>query len=349
MLVLKEMDSYDHQQIVFARDSKVGLKAIIAIHNTVMGPALGGCRIWNYDNEESALFDVLRLSRGMSLKNAGAHLAIGGGKSVIIGEAKQIKNQALLNAFGKVVNSLGGIYYTAEDVNTGTQDIEWIKETTPYVAGTHAISGNPSPFTALGVYMGMKAGAKSKFGTDDLKGQVVAIQGLGNVGYALAEYAKKEGASLKVFDLNKEAVKRAVIELGATAVSAEEILTTECDIFAPCALGAVLNTENVGELKAKLICGAANNVLLDAATGQALNDLGILYCPDYIVNAGGVINCAPEVVGTYNKDEVLAQVKRIYQTTQDIIALAKSKNISTYAAADEYAWGIIRAKEAQQA
>ena len=342
MIVFEEMDSYGHEMIVFARDEKVGLKTIIAVHDTTLGPAGGGTRVWDYKSEDAALYDVLRLSKGMSLKNAGANLKLGGGKAVIIGDPKKIKSRELFLSYGRIINSLSGKYYTAEDVNTNTQDIAWVHESTNYVMGTPEISGNPSPFTARGVYMGMKAGAKVTFGSDSLAGKTVAVQGLGSVGYTVAELAHKEGAKLKVFDINKDAVDRAVKQFGATPVAAEDLLATECDIMSPCALGAVFNVDNINTLKCKMICGCANNVLVDAATGNALASLGILYCPDYIVNAGGIINCEAEVVDpVYSADAVNQRVDKIYQTTLNIIDLARQKKISTAAAADEYAMGVI--------
>ncbi|MCL1917243.1 MAG: NAD(P)-binding domain-containing protein [Peptococcaceae bacterium] len=344
MSIFQEMNTYGHEQIVFIRDETVGLHAIIAIHNTVLGPALGGTRFWNYATESDALFDVLRLSRGMTLKSAAAGLKLGGGKAVIIGDPTQLKSREFFHAYGKFIDSLGGKYYTAEDINVNTADIAHINEATKYVSGTPSIGGNPSPFTARGLYMGMKAGARVKFGTESLEGKTVAVQGLGSVGYVLCEHLQKEGAKLKVYDINPTIVKKASEKLGASAVTAEEVLTTDCDIFAPCAMGAVLNTDNVKHLKCRLIAGAANNILMDAATGDALENLNILYLPDYIVNAGGVINCAIEVdEAGYNIDVVNAKVDKIYDTTLEIIALARERQISTYQAADEYAEGIVKA------
>jgi leucine dehydrogenase len=344
MNVIKEMNGYGHEQIVFAHDKKLGLNAIIAVHNTVLGPALGGTRIWNYANEDDALFDVLRLSRGMSLKNAAAGLALGGGKAVIIGDPKQLKSREFFHRYAEFIDRIGGKYYTAEDVNMHAADIAMMAEKTKFVTGTPEVSGNPSPFTARGVYLAMKAGAGVKFGSDSLKGKTIAVQGLGSVGYAMCEYFAKEGAILKVFDINAAAVDKAVKNLGAKAVSADELLATECDILSPCALGAVLNTGNVGKLKCAMVCGCANNILLDPATGEALKDRNILYLPDYIVNAGGVINCGMEIVtGRYSVDAVNAQVDNIYDTTLKIVALAKDKGISTYQAADDYALGVIAA------
>ena len=348
MQVLKEMNDYGHENILFCQDKKVGLKAIIAVHNTVLGPALGGCRIWDYKTEEEALFDVLRLSKGMTLKNAGCGLQLGGGKTVVIGDPKKIKNREFFHSLAYFVNSLNGTYYTAEDVNTNDQDMTWIGEKTKYVSGTPAVSGNPSPFTALGTYKGMKAGAKFTFGSDSLKGKVIAMQGLGHVGYGVAEYASKEGAKLKVYDISKERVEKAVKELGAESVSAEEIFTTQCDIFSPCALGNVLNPENVVKLKSKLICGCTNNPLRDTETATVLEQHGMVFCPDYIVNAGGVINCGVEIEsgGKYNKDEVIERCNKIYDTTLTILQHAKEKKITSYEAAEAYSMGIIAKKAA---
>ncbi|MCL2149519.1 MAG: leucine dehydrogenase [Dehalococcoidia bacterium] len=344
MQVTKAMSEYGHEQIVFVQDKAVGLKAIIAVHSTVLGPALGGTRFWDYATEDDALFDVLRLSRGMTLKNAAAGLKLGGGKAVIIGDPQKLKSREFFHAYGKFINSLGGRYYTAEDVNIGAADVAQMNEVTKYVTGTPEVSGNPSPFTARGVYMGMKAGASVKFGSEVLKGKTVAVQGLGSVGYTLCGHLSKEEVSLKVHDINQAAVDRAVRDFGATAVAAEEILTTDCDIFAPCAMGAVLNTDNAKRLKCKLIAGAANNVLMDGATGDILKAMDILYLPDFIINAGGVINCGMEIPdGSYDVNVINAKVDQIYDTTLKIIALAQEKQISTYQAADEYAESIVMA------
>ena len=346
MSIIQEMSGYGHEQVAFVRDERVGLKAIIAVHNTALGPALGGTRFWNYNTEADALFDVLRLSRGMSLKNAAAGLKLGGGKAVIIGDPKKLKSKEFFHVYGEFINRFGGKYYTAEDVNISAADVEMMNEVTKFVTGTPSVSGNPAPFTARGVYMGLKAGASVKFGTDSLEGVTVAVQGLGAVGYTLCELLKKDGAKLKVYDINSAVMEKAVNELGAAAVKPEELFTTDCDIFSPCAMGAVFNKENIKQLKCKMIAGAANNVLLDAAVGDALNDLGILYLPDYIVNAGGVINCGIEIEDPswrYSSDHVISRVDKIYDTTLKIIAIAKEKQISTSKAADEYAQGIIDA------
>ena len=343
MLVLKQMEYYGHEQVVFVQDKSVGLRAIIAIHNTVRGPALGGTRFFNYKSDEDALFDVLRLSRGMTLKNAAAGLNIGGGKAVIIGDPAKLKTKEFLKSYGKFIDSLGGKYYTAEDMNISAADMSVMNESTKYVVGTPEISGDPGPFTARGVYLAMKAGAKEKFGTDSLAGKTVAVQGVGSVGYKLCDFLAKEGAKLIVCDVNSVSTEKAAKEFGASVVSTDTIISTECDVFAPCAMGAVLNMNNVSTLKCQLIAGAANNVLLDLETGDKLADMGILYLPDYIVNAGGVINCGMEVsVGHYDVNAVNEKVAEIYNTTEKIIALAKAKNSGTHRVADEYAMSQVK-------
>lgn len=344
MSIFEKLDFYGHEELVFARDEKTGLKAIIAIHDTTLGPALGGTRMWDYETEEDALYDVLRLSRGMSLKNAGCGLKNGGGKAVILGDPKKLKSKEFFNAYGRFIESLKGRYYTAEDVNINTDDVSHMREETQYVTGTQEIGGNPSPFTARGTFMGIKAGIKEKFGTDSAKGLTVMVQGLGSVGYNVAQLLHEEGAILKVYDINADSIKRAVDAFGATPVSAEEVLTTECDILAPCALGAVINTENAKHLKCSIVGGCANNILVDPETGEVLEDRNILYLPDYIINAGGVINCGEEIVmKNYDAAKVIEKVDKIYDTTLDIIRYAKEKNITTYAAADHYAMDIIKA------
>lgn len=344
--IFEQMDCYGHEKIVFGRDDEVGLKCIIAIHDTTLGPALGGTRFWNYETEKDALYDVLRLSKGMTYKNAACGLKNGGGKAVIWGDPNKLKSRDFWHAYGKVVNGLKGEYITAEDVNTNTQDMEYIHEVTNCITGTKEIGGNPSPYTSRGVWRAMKAGAKTKFGSDSLNGKVVMVQGLGNVGYELSRLIKNEGATLKIYDINEETVKKAVNEFNAIIVPKDEVLTTECDIFAPCALGAVLNTENVHGMKCNLVCGAANNVLVDAATGEELSKLNILYIPDYIANAGGVLNCGAELNPEgYNKEKVIELVDKIYDTTLKIIDISKKENITTYNAAEKYANNIIEQRK----
>ena len=263
MSIFQEMSKYGHEQIVFVRDEKTGLNAIIALHNTNLGPALGGSRFWNYDSEEAALYDVLRLSRGMTLKSAAAGLKLGGGKAVIIGDPAKLKSREFFHAYGRFVNTLGGKYYTAEDVNMREEDVAMISEVTKFVSGTPEVSGNPSPFTARGVYMAMKAGAKVRFGSDSLSGKTVAIQGYGSVSSVLCEYLKKEGAIIKLYTRTPANMEKAVKAAGVIPITAEEILTIKCDFFSPCALGAVLNIKNVGGLKCKLMksSGLINAVL----------------------------------------------------------------------------------------
>ncbi len=345
MEIFKALEKYGHEQVIFGQDKETGLKTIIAVHSTALGPAGGGTRFWNYKTEEDAIFDVLRLSRGMTYKNACADLDLGGGKAVIIGDPKKLKSEEFFKAYGRIVNSLNGKYFTAEDVNISTKDIDIVNSVTPFVMGTSKISGNPSPFTARGVYKALKAGVKHKFNKDDLTDLTIAVQGLGSVGYALAEYLHKDGAKLIVADINAESTSRAEKELNAKVVSVDEIVTTVCDIFAPCALGAVINTTNAKELHCKMVCGAANNVLLDKETGILLEELDITYIPDYIANAGGIINCAPEALGIeYHSDFVIDKVDNIYNTTLKIIDLAKEKQITTYEAAEQYALDTINKK-----
>ena len=345
MSIFEKMEQYKHEQLVFGFDDATGLRTIVAVHDTTLGPAVGGTRFWDYQSEEEALYDVLRLSRGMTLKNAAAGLKLGGGKAVIIGDPSKLKSREFFHAYGRVVHSLGGKYYTAEDVNTNTADMKYIQEATPYVTGTPAISGNPSPFTALGVYRGMLAGVKSRLGADSLKGLTVAIQGLGSVGFGLAQHIHDDGGRLIVYDIKKEKVDAAVTQLGAVPTETmEQLFTAECDVFSPCALGAVFSMENVGSLKCKVICGAANNVLVDSEVGKELEGQEILYCPDYIVNAGGIINCGPEITDpVYDANAVTKRVMNIYDTTLNIIAIAREKGISTAEAADLFAMDIVMA------
>ncbi len=315
---------YGHEQVAFFNNEKAGLRAIIAIHNTNLGPALGGCRLSPYASMEDALFDVLRLSRGMSFKNAAAGLPLGGGKGVIIADPSQ-RSEVLMEAFGEAVESLGGRYYTAEDVNTDTRDISYMMRKTSYVVGKDGISGDPSPFTALGVFEGIKATAKALYGSDDLNGLTVAIQGLGKVGYGLAEHLHGAGAKIVAcVHSNRKAMEKAINELGATEVREKDIFKTECDIFAPCALGAVINEFTLPQLKCKAVAGGANNVLLNDACGVELKKKGIIYAPDFIINGGGVINAGQEAFTTYDKENVLRQVRNIYNTVYSILEESKS-------------------------
>ncbi|OLN32171.1 Leu/Phe/Val dehydrogenase [Desulfosporosinus metallidurans] len=339
MEIFDYLEKYDYEQLVICQDQTSGLKAIICIHDTTLGPALGGTRMWNYANEEEAILDALRLARGMTYKNAAAGLNLGGGKTVIIGDSRTQKSEELFRAFGRYVQSLNGRYITAEDVGTTVRDMDWVHLETDFVTGvssSYGASGDPSPMTARGVWRGMKATAKEVYGNDSLNGKVIAIQGLGHVGHDLAKHLHGEGASLIVTDIHQEAVKRVVEETGAKAVGLEEIYGVQADIFAPCALGAVINDETIPQLKVQIIAGAANNVLKEERHGDKLHELGILYAPDYVINSGGVINVADELEG-YNYERALKKVEMVYDNVAKVLKIAKQDNIPTYQAADRMA------------
>lgn len=334
----------DHEQVLFCHDKNVGLKAIIAIHNTALGPALGGTRMWNYKSEDEALVDVLRLSKGMTYKAAAAGLNLGGGKAVIIGDSKTQKTEGLFRAFGQFVNSLNGRYITAEDVGTGVTDMEYIYMETPWVTGIpkdFGGSGDPSPYTAHGVLMGLKAGAKWKFGTDDLKGLRVAVQGLGNVGSHLVKYLVEEGAKVVVSDIDAAKVKAMSDMYKVETTSPDQIAAYDCDIFAPCALGAVINDQSLPKLKAKVIAGGANNQLAEARHGNHLREAGILYVPDYVINAGGLMNVFVELEG-YSSDRSFEKTRRVYDNCMRVFELAKRDDVGTHVAADRLAEERIR-------
>lgn len=335
-----ELESKEHEQIVICSNPKVGLRAIIAIHNTALGPALGGTRMWPYKTEEEALRDVLRLSRGMTYKAAVAGLNLGGGKAVIIGDPQKDKNEALFRAYGRFVEGLGGRYITAEDVGTDIQSMEWVRMETKYVTGiSRALggSGDPSSVTALGTYMGMKACAQKRFGSDSLSGKKIAIQGAGHVSSYLAKLLKKDGAKLFITDIFDDKVKNIVDETGATVVKPDEIYGLDVDIFSPCALGGIINSETIPTLKCSIIAGCANNQLDDEEVhGQMLVDRDIMYAPDYVINAGGLINVANELEG-YNYDRAHEQAARIYDVILDILNHAEEFKIPTYAASNELA------------
>ncbi|KJR48612.1 Leucine dehydrogenase [Desulfosporosinus sp. I2] len=339
MEIFEYLRKYDYEQLVICQDRTSGLKAIICIHDTTLGPALGGTRMWNYACEEDAIFDALRLARGMTYKNSAAGLNLGGGKTVIIGDSRTQKNEELFRAFGRYVQSLNGRYITAEDVGTSVQDMDWVHLETDFVTGvssSYGASGDPSPMTARGVWRGMKAAAMEAFGSDSLKGKTIAIQGLGHVGYYLAKHLHGEGAKLIVTDIHDELIKRVVDELGAIAVRPEEIFGVEADVFAPCAMGAVVNDETIPQFKFQVIAGAANNVLKEEQHGDRLHKLGILYAPDYVINSGGVINVADELEG-YNYERALKKVEMIYDNVSKVIKIAKESKIPTYIAADRMA------------
>lgn len=344
---LKKMDpvfgqlSFDnHEQIVFCNDKDTGLKAIIGIHNTVMGPALGGTRMWNYANEWEALNDVLRLSRGMTFKSAITGLNLGGGKAVIIGDSKTDKTPEMITRFGEFVNSLSGKYITAEDVGTTTEDMDRIHEVTNFVTGISVEkggSGNPSPVTAYGVYMGMKAAAKYQFGSDNLAGKKILVQGTGHVGETLIDYITKEGATVFVSDIHQDKMENMVSKYGAQIYTGADIYSADVDIYSPCALGATINDDTVYKIQAKVIAGAANNQLaLEAKHGQILRERGITYAPDFLINAGGIINVYAEIV-KYSKEEAIRRTENIYNTTLEIFNFADSNNITTQQAAMQIA------------
>lgn len=339
MEIFKYMETYDYEQLIFCQDKTSGLKAIIAIHDTTLGPALGGTRMWNYATEEEAIEDALRLAKGMTYKNAAAGLNLGGGKTVIIGDPLKDKNEEMFRAFGRFIQGLNGRYITAEDVGTTVADMDLIHEETNYVTGispAFGSSGNPSPVTAYGVYMGMKAAAMEAFGSDSLAGKKVAVQGVGNVAYKLCEFLHEEGAILTVADINQASVDRVVNEFGATQVDVSEIYSQDVDIFAPCALGAIINDETIPQLKAKVVAGAANNQLKEPRHGDKLNELGIVYAPDYVINSGGVMNVADELNG-YNRERAMKRVEGIYDTIARIFEISKKEGIASYAAADRLA------------
>ncbi|MBK3494069.1 Glu/Leu/Phe/Val dehydrogenase [Viridibacillus sp. YIM B01967] len=339
MEIFTYMEKYDYEQLVFCQDKNSGLKAIVAIHDTTLGPALGGTRMWTYASEEDAIEDALRLARGMTYKNAAAGLNLGGGKTVIIGDPLKDKNEEMFRALGRFVQGLNGRYITAEDVGTTVADMDLIHEETNYVTGispAFGSSGNPSPVTAYGVLVGMKAAAKEAFGSDHLEGKKIAVQGLGNVAYTLCKYLHEEGAQLIVTDINESAVKRVVDEFGATAVDPKDIYAQDVDIFAPCALGAIINDDTIPQLKAKVIAGSANNQLKDSKHGDIIHEAGIVYAPDYVINAGGVINVADELYG-YNHDRAMKRVEGIYDNIAKVIDIAKRDGIPTYLAANRLA------------
>lgn len=350
--VFGQLSFSEHEQIVFCYDKDTGLKAIIGVHNTVLGPALGGTRMWKYQNEWEALNDVLRLSRGMTFKSALAGLNLGGGKAVIIGDANTEKTPALMKAFAKYVHSLSGRYITAEDVGMETADMDLVHEVTPFVTGiseSKGGSGNPSPVTAYGVYMGMKAAAKFKYGTDNLEGKKVLVQGVGHVGESLIEHLTKEGAKVVISDINEIKLLEVSNKYGASIFKGDDIFDADIDIYAPCALGATLNDASIAKLKATIVAGAANNQLADEVRhGEMLKNKGIAYAPDFLINAGGIINVYAEIE-KYSRQEALKKTENIYNTTLQILEDATAKNQTPHQAALEMATHRINARKRQAA
>jgi len=334
------MEMMGHEQVVFCNDKETGLRAIIAIHDTTLGPALGGTRMWSYSNEENAIEDVLRLSRGMTYKAAISGLKLGGGKAVIIGDSSTEKTEELMKKFGNFVDSLGGKYITAEDVGMNTKDMEYVRTQTKHVTGipeSMGGSGDPSPVTAFGVYMGMKASAKFKWGSDDLSSKKVLVQGVGNVGENLVKHLTEEGAIVLINDINEQKLNEVSSKYGAEIVRGDGIYDMDMDIYAPCALGATLNSNTISRLKCDIITGAANNQLLDEnINGEEIKKKGIIYAPDFLINAGGLINVYSEING-YDRGKSLSRTREIYNTTLQILKKAELEDITTHKAALEIA------------
>ncbi len=337
MLSFERLYKDGHEEVVFFSDPSCNLKAIIAIHNTVLGPALGGTRMWPYSSEEEALEDVLRLSKGMTYKASVSGLNLGGGKAVIIGDPEKDKSEALFRAYGRFIESLNGRYITAEDVNIGVEDIEHVYTETNNVCGvakTHGGSGNPSPYTALGVFRGMEASATKVWGSKSLKGKTVALQGAGSVGRNLGEILFNEGAKVFVNDINEKNIEL-FKEMcpNAEVLSSDEIYDVDCDIYAPCALGATINDDTIERLKCKIVCGAANNQLKENKHGNILKDKDILYAPDYLINAGGLMNVSIEFEG-WSDNKARRMINTIYDTTLKVFKISENENIPVYQATD---------------
>ena len=346
MAVFDDSAFDDHERVLFCRDAATGLSAIIAIHSTALGPAAGGCRLWRYESEAAALHDVLRLSQGMSYKNAMANLRFGGGKAVILKTPDFEPSEALFEKYGEFVEQLGGSYITAEDVGMSVEIMQTIARRTKYVTGLpqksgHA-GGDPSPKTAWGIFKGIEAAVRFKLSRDDLDGLTVAVQGIGNVGYSLCRYLAQAGAKLIVADINEQRVAAAREEFGARVVGLDDILFQQVDIVAPCALGAILNESSIPKLRTSIVAGSANNQLETAADGQRLADAGILYAPDYVINAGGIINVAAEYFGTANDEEVISQIEAIGPRLTTIFEQAAATHRPTNAIADDQARSLIR-------
>ncbi len=342
MNVLEYMERYGHEQFSVYTDASVGLRAFIAIHDTTLGPALGGVRVWPHPTEDAAVMDVLRLSRAMTYKSAAAGLNFGGGKGLIMADSRKDKSEALMHSYGRFVESLGGRYITTEDVGITLQDLEWIAQETSHVTGLPVSlggSGDTSPMTGFGVYQGMRACAKEAWGGDSLAGRVVAIQGFGHTATALVENLQKheDGVKFIVTDINEDALARAKQYPGVQVVGADDIFGVACDIFAPCALGGILNSKTIPRLQCRIVCGSANNQLLEREDADAIQKRGILYAPDYIVNAGGVINVSCEVGTAYSEEASREKTARIYENTQRVIAISKRDGLSTARAADHLA------------
>ena len=338
-MLFETLATSGHEQLVFCNNPEAGLKAIVAVHSTVLGPALGGVRMRHYADEGDALHDVLRLSRTMTYKNALAGLNIGGGKAVILGDPKTAKTEVLFRAFGRAVEALGGRYITAEDVGTDVNDMEQIYLETEFVTGVHQVhggSGDPAPFTAYGALQALMASVNRKFGHEEIGKVSIAVQGLGHIGMELVKLLRERGAKLHVTDLNPALVERAVSEYGCEAVKPEAIFDVAADVFAPCALEGVIGMDTLDRLKAKVICGTANNQLASHAVGDELFKRGVLWAPDYAVNAGGVMNVSLEIDG-YNRERAMRLIRSIYHNLGKIFDLSERDGISPQRAADRIA------------
>lgn len=336
MEIFELMGQHDHEQVVFCYEPAANYRGIIAIHDSTLGPALGGTRFWNYRSDQEALIDVLRLARGMTYKAAVAGLNLGGGKAVIIGDPKTKRREALFRAHGRFVESLKGRYITAEDVGVGVDDMDFVQMETEHVTGVAGGSGDPSPVTAYGVYRGIKAAAKERYGNDSLEGLTVAVQGLGHVGYHLCSDLAAEGARLIVTDIDDERIQQVVKEFGAERVAPDKIYSVQAQIFAPCALGAGVNDETIPQFKFEIIAGSANNQLAEERHGDDLTRRGILYAPDYVINAGGLINVYGELNG-WSAERAKRKAGEIYDTLGQLFELAREQGIATHVAADRLA------------
>jgi leucine dehydrogenase len=344
MSVFEHIRGEGYEQVVFCSDDQSGLRAIIAIHSTALGPALGGTRFYPYRTEEEALSDVLRLARGMTYKAAAAGLDLGGGKAVIIGDPRREKTEELLRAYGRFVETLGGRYITAEDVGTALGDMDVVRRESRWVTGcshTYGGSGDPSPVTAYGVLQGIRSCMVEVFGESSLQGRSIALQGVGKVGYALCGYLVNEGAQVTIADVDLDNLARAVSDFGVETTQLEKIHAMDADVFAPCALGGAINDDTISELNCSIIAGSANNQLAREEHGEKLRDLGILYAPDFVINAGGLINVEDELRG-YDQKRAMKRVEGIYKQLQRIFAMSRERNISTARAANEYAQDRIR-------
>ena len=337
MNIFEFMTEHGHEQILLCSEPAVGYRGIIAIHNTTLGPALGGTRFWNYATEADAVVDALRLAKGMTYKAAVTGLNLGGGKSVIIGDPRiKAGREMIFRAHGRFVDSLKGRYITAEDVGTSVEDMDFVQMETKFVAGLQGGSGDPSPITAHGTYWGIKAAAKTRFGSDSLKGLRIAVQGVGHVGYYLCQYLAEEGAQLIVTDIDEERVRNVVDTFGAEAVATEKIYSVNAPIFAPCALGAIVNDDTLKVMKFEIIAGAANNQLAEERHGDELEKRGVLYAPDYVINAGGLINVYGEING-WSADRAKRKAGEIYDTLLQLFELSRKEGLPTYKAADRLA------------